>query len=35
MEVVLPDVDKVIIEPGTNLLPHLPLGPDARPGEAR
>jgi membrane protease subunit HflK len=35
MEVVLPDVDKVIIEPGSNLLPHLPLGSDARPGEAR
>jgi hypothetical protein len=27
METVLPDVEKIIIEPGTNLLPYLPLGP--------
>jgi membrane protease subunit HflK len=26
MEQILPDVNKVIIEPGTNLLPYLPLG---------
>jgi membrane protease subunit HflK len=26
MEAVLPDVEKIIIEPGTNLLPYLPLG---------
>jgi membrane protease subunit HflK len=26
METVLPDVEKIIIEPGTNLLPYLPLG---------
>jgi hypothetical protein len=26
MEEVLPDGDKVIIAPGTNFLPYLPLG---------
>lgn len=26
MEEVLPDVEKVLIEPGTNVLPYLPLG---------
>jgi len=31
MEEILPDVNKVIIEPGTNLLPYLPLG-DGRYG---
>lgn len=30
MEEILPEVEKVIIEPGTNLLPYLPLG-EARP----
>ncbi len=33
MEVVLPEVEKVIIEPGTNLLPYLPIGPGG--GEKR
>jgi membrane protease subunit HflK len=37
MEQVLPDVEKVIIEPGTaNVLPYLPLGrPSGAGGEAR
>ena len=30
MEQILPDVNKVIIEPGTNLLPYLPLGEERR-----
>jgi membrane protease subunit HflK len=32
MEEVLPGVEKVIIEPGTNLLPYLPLGRSAQDG---
>jgi len=33
MEQVLPDVEKVIIEPGTtNVLPYLPLGRPSRVG---
>ncbi len=33
METILPDVEKIIIEPGTaNVLPYLPLGRDGRPG---
>lgn len=35
MEKILPDVDKVIIEPGTNLLPFLPLGDGRRVEEGR
>jgi membrane protease subunit HflK len=33
METILPDVEKIIIEPGTvSVLPYLPLGRDRRPG---
>jgi membrane protease subunit HflK len=32
MEEILPDVEKVIIEPGTNLLPYLPLGRESGEG---
>ena len=36
METILPDVEKVIIEPGTaSVLPYLPLGRDGRPGGTR
>jgi membrane protease subunit HflK len=36
MEVVLPEVDKVIIEPGTTqVLPYLPLGQDRAPAGAQ
>ena len=32
MEAILPDVETVIIEPGTaQVLPYLPLGRDRRP----
>ena len=30
MEAVLPDVEKVIIQPGTQVLPYLPIGRDGR-----
>jgi membrane protease subunit HflK len=32
MEEILPDVEKVIIEPGTQVLPYLPIGPTGRVG---
>ena len=32
MEEVLPDVEKVIIQPGTQVLPYLPIGPGGRVG---
>lgn len=30
MEEILPDVEKVIIQPGTQVLPYLPIGPSRR-----
>lgn len=33
MEEILPDVEKVIMERGTQVLPHLPLTPGARRGQ--
>jgi membrane protease subunit HflK len=35
MEAVLPEVNTVILEPGTGVLPYLPLGPDGRPERAK
>jgi len=32
MEEILPEVEKVIIEPGTPVLPYLPIGPSGRGG---
>jgi membrane protease subunit HflK len=29
MEEILPEVEKVIVEPGTAVVPYLPLGRDA------
>jgi hypothetical protein len=30
MEAILPDVEKVIMEPGTQVLPYLPITPGGR-----
>ena len=33
MEAILPGVEKVIVEPGSNVLPYLPLGRGSREGD--